>query len=469
MHTFKKQTPIKFLLPGLLLVLFMSCERVVDGLDSPSYSNNPEVFINGFSPGLDYAAFGGSVPTAFNVDTEVTYHAGSKASMRFEVPDEGDPRGTYAGGAFFTSAPRNLSEYDALTFWAKGSQPANIDLIGFGIDLGENKYEASVSGLAVNTNWKKYVIPIPDPARLTAERGMFYYAAGALEGKGYTFWIDNVKFEKLGTVSHPKAAILNGEDQTESSFAGISRAVGGLTTYINLPTGINQAINVTPAYFEFTSSNPSVASVDEAGVVTVVGGPDTAVITATMAGRPAAGSLTINSQGTFIHAPEPTHNPANVISIFSDAYDDVPVEYYNGYWAPWQTTESADFTINGDNVLHYTNFNFVGIQFSSPTVNASSMTHLHLDLFFPGTIQAGTVFRVQLVDFGPNGVFGGGDDTSHTITFTTQVIASQQWVSLDIPLASFTGLASRNNLAQIIFEGTNIPSFYADNIYFYQQ
>lgn len=469
MTTYNQQIPLRFILSGLSILFFMSCERVTDGLDSPSYSNNPEVFIDGFSSGLDYAAFGGSVPTAFNIDTDVTYHANSKASMRFEVPDVGDPRGTYAGGVFFTSAPRDLSEYDALTFWAKGSQPAALDLIGFGNDLGANTYQASIAGLNVNTNWKKYIIPIPDPSRLTQERGMFFYSVGAIDGKGFTFWIDNVKFEKLGTVAHPKATILNGEDQTETTFTGISRTVGGLTAILNLPTGVDQPVNVTPAYFEFSSSNPSVATVNESGVVSIVGGPDTAVITATMAGSPATGSLTVNSQGTYVNAPEPTRDPANVISIFSDAYNDVPVEYYNGFWAPFQTTQSADFTINGDNVLHYTNFNFVGIQFSTPTVDATSMTHIHLDLYFPNAIQPGTQFRVQLVDFGADGAFGGGNDTSHTITFSSPPIVAEQWVSLDIPLTSFTGLTGRANLAQIIFEGVNIPSFYADNIYFYQQ
>ena len=37
---------------------------------------------------------------------------------------------------------------------------------------------ATITGLAVNTNWKKYIIPIPDPSRFTEERGMFFYSEG---------------------------------------------------------------------------------------------------------------------------------------------------------------------------------------------------------------------------------------------------------------------------------------------------
>ena len=89
---------------------------------------------------------------------------------------------------------------------------------------------------------------------------------------------------------------------------------------------------------------------------------------------------------------------ANVISIFSNAYTNVPVNYYNGYWQPWQTTLSNNFSVLGDNVLNYTNFNFVGIEFSSPTVNANSMTHIHLDAFIPGPIAPGRQLRVIVVD-----------------------------------------------------------------------
>jgi hypothetical protein len=35
------------------------------------------------------------------------------------------------------------------------------------------------------------------------ERGLFWYAEGAENGKGYTFWIDELKFEKLGTIAQP--------------------------------------------------------------------------------------------------------------------------------------------------------------------------------------------------------------------------------------------------------------------------
>ena len=115
-------------------LLFTSCERDPNVLEPADYPDVPEVFIDGFSAGLNYAAFGGSKVTAFDVDNDVKYSGTS--SMRIEVPDFEDPQGAYAGGTYFTSVGRNLTGYDALTFWAKASQPASIDVVGIGNDLG---------------------------------------------------------------------------------------------------------------------------------------------------------------------------------------------------------------------------------------------------------------------------------------------------------------------------------------------
>jgi hypothetical protein len=465
MNTFIKFQFKSVLLGTVLITSFAGCKRDLEELTPARFPTDPNVFIDGFSVGLNYAAFGGSNPKAFQVDNEVTYNY-SAASMRFEVPAVNDAAGAYAGGTFFTSVGRNLSGYTALTFWAKASQTASIDVVGIGNDLVANKYQATINGLAVNTNWKKYYIPIPDPSLFVAERGMFFYSEGAENGNGYTFWIDEVKYEELGTIAHPKPAILLGQDQTINSFPGVTTQIGGLSAVFNLPNGVNQTINLVSSYFEFFSSNEEIATVNSNGEVSIIGGPGTAVITAKLGGKQAEGSLTIETAEPFQTAPVPTNNPNDVISLFSEAFPNVPVDYYNGYWAPFQTTLSEDFSVNNDNILSYTNFNFVGVQFSNPTIDATTMTNLRMDLYFPNDIVPGTQFKVQLVDFGADAAFGGGNDTNHTITFSSPTINAQNWISLDIPLANFSGLASRAHLGQLIFEGTNISNFYADNIYF---
>lgn len=449
---------------GLSLLLTLGCQRELNELEQADFPKNPEVFIDGFSSGLIYSAFGGADPKAFQVDNQVKY-AGT-TSMRFEIPDFGSPAGAYAGGSFYTSVGRDLSDYNALTFWVKATKSANIDIIGFGNDFGENRYQVSIAALPVNTNWKKVYIPIPDAAKLTAEKGMFFLSEGPENNQGYTFWIDEVKFEKVPGVAQGTAGILNGETKTVTSFVGVNQNIDGLISTFNLPNGINQVVNLTPHYFEFMSSNPAVATVNNLGAVSTVSG-GSAVISSTLAGKPATGSLTINSQGNFLAAPTPTLPADKVVSVFSDAYINVPVDYYNGYWAPFQTTQSADFTVNVNNVLNYYNFNFVGIQSAANPINASTTSHFHADIYLPNTLAAGANFKVNIVDFGADGAFGGTDDKSHVTTITAPTLQGQNWVSINIPFSAMTGLTSRNKIGQIIFEGTNIPAFYADNIYFY--
>jgi hypothetical protein len=459
---------------GMIVVFTSGCERNLSGdVEFATYPANPEVFIDGFSGGLNYFPFGGSKLDAFSVDTDVKYSG--TASMRFDVPNVGDPSGAYAGAIFPDNGGRDLTGYDALTFWAKASQGATLNEIGFGNDFGENKFLVSLNNMSISTAWTKYTIPIPDPTRLIFEKGMFWYAEGPENDKGYTIWIDELKYEKLGTVAQPRPAIFNGEDKIVQSFIGSNITITGLTQTFNLASGQNQTVAAAPAYFAFKSSNLNAAKVDEKGVISIVGS-GTAKITATLAGVAAKGSITIESLGTFVAAPTPTRNPANVISVFSDAYTNIPVDFYNGFFAPFQTTQGgANLNVNGNTIIQYTNLNFVATEFKNPTQNVSQMTHFHVDIQIQEAIVPTDFISIQLGDFGPNAAFGGGDDSSGTVKFLGSTLSSNQWISLDIPLASFA-LANKNNLAQIFFisaDGTSnntptISTILVDNMYFYK-
>jgi hypothetical protein len=469
-ETFMKKNKSLFNVYSSLLVLTVllavGCKkRDIADLQNPSFPSTAEVFIDDFTSDLAYAAFGGSDVKAFQVDSRETY-GGTKQSMRFEVPDANSPQGSYAGGVFFSKTGRNLSGYNALTFYIKATQAATIGVIGFGNDLGENKYQVTMNGLPVNSNWKKVIIPIPDAAKLTAEKGLLYYSTGPENGRGYTFWIDEVRFEKLGTLAHATAAILNGVDKQQLSYIGITTPLDGFTASFNLPSGVNTTVQISPYYLKFLSSNPAVASVNEKGVVSTIGG-GTTKITAKLDTLLAKGSLTLNSAGNYVGAPVPTKDAANVISVFSDAYTNINVDYYNGYWAPFQTTQSADFQVGNDRVLNYTNFNFVGIQVTSPTVSIASKAFLHMDIYLPDNLNPGATFKVRVLDFGANGAPGGGDDVSDIVTLTNPALAARTWLSFDIPFSSLPLLTTKGHFGQIIMEGANISNFFADNIYFW--
>ena len=463
------------LLLGLIFTLNIGCERdLSDEAAFAKFPNTAEVFIDGFSGGLEYLPFEGSKPNALSIDTQTKYDG--TAAMRFDVPNFGDPAGAYAGAIFPDYYGRDLTVYDALTFWAMGSQAATINEIGFGNDFIENKYMVTKQGLRINTAWTKYVIPIPDPYKLNLEKGMFWYATGPENNNGFSFWIDELKYEKLGTLAQPKPAILNGEDIVQTSFIGSSIDISsGLSQTFNMGSGLNETVLAAPGYFSFSSTDVDVARVNELGIVSVVG-KGTAEITAILDGVKALGSLTVEVIGQFTPAPIPPYDPAQVISIFSDVYTNVPVDFYNGYYEPFQTTTSNDFEVNGDKVLNYENYNFVGIEFNQnvPTINASAMTKMHLDIFIPNSFDPESTLRINLVDFGPDNSFGGGDNSMASITLSTgsnPPLVSGQWIGVELDI---TSLANRSNLGQIIFDATGDTSprpssFYVDNIYLYKQ
>ena len=445
---------ISSLLPAFLLIA-TGCTHDTAGLEeATSYPATAEVFIDAFAADLQYAAFGGSDVKAFDVDTEVKYKGTS--SMKITVPDEN----TFAGGTYYSTFGRDLSGYNCLTFWAKATKPASVDEIGFGVDMEENKYKVSVFGLAVNTNWEKYYIPIPAPAKLQSEKGLFFFGEGPEDGAGYTFWIDELKFEYLGTIAHPQPGILNGVDSVTSALIGEQITIDCSETF-NLPDGINQNMIVSASYFDFSSSDTIVATVSNEGVVTLRKKGE-AEITAKMNGVKVAGRLKVNSEDI---ASPPARDPADVISIFSDAYNNVPVEYFNGYWMPdGQTTLLEVLEIQGDSILRYTDFNFVGNMF--PAVDASGMSHIHFDVFIPaGT--TGARLKIKLLDFGANGVDNSGniDDGIATQVFN---LVPGQWNQLEMSIENMTPRDKVRLIAYDNDEGS-FSNFYLDNIYFYRQ
>ena len=252
------------------------------------------------------------------------------------------------------------------------------------------------------------------------------------------------------------------------TFVGTDGVLDLPTVTFNLGSGQNTTLLVAHSYFDYMSSEPSVVNVTKEAGLSEALKSGQAVITASSAGVQAEGTLTISVLGDFNFAPTPTRDPNNVISIFSDVYNNVPVDFFNGFWQPYQTTESADFEINGDNVLNYTNFNFVGNQFANPTVDATEKSNIHINMFIPGEVPGDMDFLITLLDFGADGVEGGGDDTREQVFFNKSIWVANTWITLEFPIT----LTNKNAIGLIIYENINFSSltnFYLDNIYFYSE
>ena len=467
---------------GLVLITNLNCEREMsDDATLATFSKNGEIFTDNFiGLGSDfYFPYGDSKFTAFSVDNNEAYLG--NASIRIDVPNADDPLGSYAGGIFrIDGAGRDLTDFDALTFWARSSQGVTIGEFGFGEDFYQNEFMVAMKDVSVGTQWTKYIIPIPDASKLLQERGMFRFAAGTngTNGLGYTLWIDELRFEKLGTIAQPRPGIANGADLTLDTFTGVTIPIEGLQEKFNLSSGNDLVVFPAVGYFIFKTSNPSVATVSSDGQISILSG-GSAIITGNIGGVlntvtnefeggvNSEDSIIINSLGDFTLAPIPTRNPSNVLSVFSDTYTNVPVTYYNGFWLPGSTTGSADFSVNGDNILNYTNFNYVGTAFTNPTLDATEMTHVHFNMYVPGNVPPNFDFLISIEDWGPNQIDNGGDDTRQQIFVNSSQVQANTWVTIEAPLT----LANRNNIGLIIYEninGSSLSNFYLDNVYFYK-
>ncbi|BFN38294.1 hypothetical protein FMIA91_21730 [Fidelibacter multiformis] len=462
----QKQKKSFFIMVIMIILSLSSCERDITGLDPAPFPDDPEVFMDEFGEGIQYQAFLNSKYDALEMDA-IEYYDGDR-SMSFIVPDANDPSGWFAGGALVHPVGRDLTQYDALTFWTKASMPAEVGVFGFGNDnSGTSKYTVEMPDVTVNTLWKKVILPIPLASKLTREGGMFHLAASHVNGHGYKIWVDEVRFEHLGTIAHPRPVINN---QTITGEVGDSLThFSGTRVTMNV-AGNDVTVNMSSHYLTFISSNDTIVSVDEEGIIRLVG-PGTAVLSAKLGSVDAEGSVTIISKtpppAPETSAPTPTFASEDVISLFCDEYPNVSIDTWS---AEWDAANVEDYTIGSDTLKKYYNLQFAGIEFTSSPIDASDMTHFHLDMWTPNSTSPPALFKIKLVDFGADGVFGGGDDSEHELTFsagTNPALATESWVRFDIPLSQFTGMTGKNHIAQLIISG-NPNIVYIDNILFHK-
>lgn len=163
-----------------------------------------------------------------------------------------------------------------------------------------------------------------------------------------------------------------------------------------------------------------------------------------------------------VAAPTPTRDAANVISMFSNAYTDVPVDTWRTDWSG-ESVVFSDIQIEGNDTKKYEGLTFVGIETVGTPIDleAAEMTHLHVDVWTPNMDS----LRIKLVDFLGDGFEGPNGITEDELTFAT---AQNTWVGLDIPLDDFMMMTGQSDINQFLFVGVPAGTLYVDNIYFYK-
>lgn len=149
----------------------------------------------------------------------------------------------------------------------------------------------------------------------------------------------------------------------------------------------------------------------------------------------------------------PSRNPADVISIYGDAYQNLTNVNVNPDWGQsGQGSSFTEFDLDGDKMLQYINLSYQGIEFGE-TVDASSMDMIHMD-----------VWTADVTDLEISLINTTGEKP------ITKALTADQWNTIEIPLTDYTdqGLTI-NDLIQIKLVGTPWAggTVFVDNIYFF--
>ena len=236
-------------------------------------------------------------------------------------------------------------------------------------------------------------------------------------------------------------------------------AGGASTGEINVPnTLINQWEELT---FDFSGKigEPSSTGIDQIVLFMDSNGGRTSDNTCYFDNIRFSAQVVAPNQTPMTAAPTPTRPASSVISMFSNAYTNVGVDTWR---TSWSAATLTDLQIQSNDTKKYSSLDYVGIETTGANIiNATPMMFFHVDAWTPNM----TAFKIKLVDFGANGNFGGGDDSEHELVYTPTLSA---WNSYDIPMSSFTGLASRAHIAQLIFAGSppGSATVFIDNVYF---
>jgi Secretion system C-terminal sorting domain/Bacterial Ig-like domain (group 2) len=349
----------------------------------------------------------------------------------------------YEGVQF--ASPLDVSNMKYLHFdiWTADCNALDWFLINLGPTV-----EQAINSTTTLGGWKSIDIDLSTYTNIALHKiGQFKLVGNPFSGS--TIYLDNIYFYKSATTP------------TITNFS-----IPAATTS-TAPFAITAPTSNSAGAFSYSSTNSSVATVS-GNTITVVGqGSTTIKATQASSGSYIDGTISTTLQvDASISVPTsaaltPTKPAADVISMFSNAYSNVTVDTWS---AGWDAADVADVQVAGNDNKLYTNLNYAGIEFTSATIDATTMQYFHIDAWTPNATQ----FRVKLVDFGANGIYGGGDDTEHELALTP--LNQSAWNSFDIPLANFTGLTAKAHLAQMILVAVpgGVSTVYVDNVYFYK-
>jgi hypothetical protein len=477
---------------------------------APPPSAEQIVFYDGYGTDVTFKNFNDpAVDNNVTIDSSVANSYRGRKSIAFVITPT---TGKFSGGTWVTTTPRTLTGYNAVTFYAKASPAIILEKAGLGDDGGTGNTLAAERGLLhISTSWQKFTLLIPNPAKYTGVNGLFYLADGVT--KGATLYLADVVYEQLstGVLGPVSAAIGNGAQaislpryESESLLKGNNSVTRSVLGDPGSPVVMSPVGN---AYFDYTSTDSTFASISPAGVITGVldGGPVT--VTAALAGAAASGSYEVTV--TFA-LPRPTTSPplaapptgSNVISLLasqSGGFVGSTVTDKSGNVDTWLTCWSGAGATTGTFAIaaggtprkfvmpasgNYVGIDLLGFSAGGNSCGAgtitganeldlAAMTHFHVDVWTPDD-SSNLQFKIQ--DAGADMIPGAGDAVKivELLPGSTPPLVTGSWISYDLPLGAgangfgFTGGgANLHNFGQLVIVAPNGGTIYVDNLYFY--
>ncbi len=224
------------------------------------------VFVDDFRSGSSFLNFDLAVN---DVTRDVTEPNNGRASLKAVSPSAG-----FSGGAIVSAAPVDLRAYNVMTFWAKASASTTIASLGFGdtASITSGPLIADFRTTIIGTAWAKYTFPIPNPAAMSANKGLFFFTGGiSVPPARATVWFNDVQFESLSPAEY--ATAVGAVTNVSVSWPGPRNVAVGSPYTLDFNSNTvsfttQTAHRVGWNYFSLRSSNPGVAVVSADGVIT---------------------------------------------------------------------------------------------------------------------------------------------------------------------------------------------------------
>ena len=317
-------------------------------------------------------------------------------------------------------------EYLHLDYYTNDATALDLFLISTG--SLENSYPIPV----VTGSWQSIDIPLSEYTVPELDKAIQFKT----EGNG-TVYLDNLYFWKAPVQSTDTSlSALTVDGNSIADFAALK------TSYsVELPAGTTVVPTVAATTTDTNASAVVTAATSLPGTTTIVvtaqdgTTTNTVSIAFSVASTPPTGSSA---------APTPNKAPADVISVYSDAYTNLNANL-DPFWG--QQTDATEIQIDGNNTLEYANLNYQGLQYTQTDVSA--MEYVHLDY---KTADA-SALDFYLISANPT------LESAYSIPVVTG-----EWQSVDIPLSVYS--ANKDRVFQ--FKTVGNGTVYLDNLYFWK-